>query len=74
MKKNLPANSDAARFVLRYILLNDDRFGEVEVLVPDDFSLKRHRRVFARMIALRERGVHIDRVTYCCTKSCVTEH
>jgi archaellum biogenesis ATPase FlaH len=63
LKKGLPANLDAERFVLGSILLNDARFGEAEVLTSDDFSLERHRRIFARMIDLHERSERIDRVT-----------
>lgn len=62
-KKGLPANLDAERFVLGSILPNDARFGEVEVLIPDDFSLERHRRIFARMTDLHGHGQRIDRVT-----------
>jgi replicative DNA helicase len=48
MKRGLPANVDAERFVLGAILLNDARFVKVELLTPDDFSLERFRRGFAR--------------------------
>ena len=34
-----------------------------ERLEPDDFSLEKHRRIFARMGELHERGEKIDRVT-----------
>jgi len=31
-------------------LLNDDRFGDVaNAVAPDDFSLLKHQRIFARM-------------------------
>src|ERR1019366_5454957 len=62
MERGLPANLDAERFVLGSILLNDARFAEVD-LNPNDFALERHRRIFARMIDLLERGQRIDRVT-----------
>src|ERR1039458_1971175 len=62
MERGLPANLDAKRFVLGSILLNDARFAEVD-LNPNDFALERHRRIFARMIDLLERGQRIDRVT-----------
>lgn len=45
-------------------MLNDDRFGDVaNAVAPDDFSLLKHQRIFARMGELHERGERIDRVT-----------
>ncbi len=62
--RGLPANLDAERFVLGSILLDDSRFLEVaESIRRDDFMLEKHRRIFARMMELHERGEHIDRVT-----------
>ncbi len=63
-EKGLPANPDAERFVLGSILLNDSVYLQVAgVLDTDDFSLEKHRRIFARMKALYERAEHIDRIT-----------
>jgi replicative DNA helicase len=63
-EKGLPANPDAERFVLGSILLNDSVYLQVAgVLDTDDFSLEKHRRIFARMKDLYERSEHIDRVT-----------
>ena len=46
------------------ILLNDSLYLQVAgVLEPDDFSLEKHRRIFARMKDLYDRGGRIDRVT-----------
>jgi replicative DNA helicase len=60
----LPKNLDAERYVLGSILLNDDRFGDVaNAVAPDDFSLLKHQRIFARMGELHQRGERIDRVT-----------
>ena len=62
--KGLPANLDAERFVLGSILLNDAVYLQVAGAVePDDFSLEKHRRIFARMKDLYDRGEKIDRVT-----------
>ena len=64
LEKGLPANPDAERFVLGSILLNDSVYLQVAgVLDTDDFSLEKHRRIFARMKDLYDRGEHIDRVT-----------
>src|SRR5437868_9134479 len=63
-EKGLPANLDAERFVLGSILLNDVFFLQVAGAVDiDDFSLEKHRRIFARMKDLYDRTERIDRVT-----------
>src|ERR1700720_4124935 len=63
-EKGLPANLDAERFVLGSILLNDALYLQVAGAVePEDFSLEKHRRIFARMKDLYERSEKIDRVT-----------
>ncbi|HLX45082.1 MAG TPA: replicative DNA helicase [Bryobacteraceae bacterium] len=62
--KGLPANLDAERFVLGSVLLNDSVYLQVAGAVdPSDFSLEKHRRIFARMKDLYDRGEKIDRVT-----------
>jgi replicative DNA helicase len=64
LEKGLPANPDAERYVLGSILLNDSLYLQVAgVLNADDFSLEKHRRIFARMKDLYERSARIDRVT-----------
>jgi replicative DNA helicase len=63
-EKGLPANLDAERFVLGSILLNDSVYLQVAgAIEPDDFSLEKHRRIFARMKDLYDRSERIDRVT-----------
>src|SRR5665213_479757 len=63
-ERGLPANQDAERFVLGSILLNQDTYFQVAGAVePEDFSLESHRRIFARMKDLYDRGERIDRVT-----------
>ncbi len=62
--KGLPANLDAERFVLGSVLLNDAVYLQIAGAVdPDDFMLEKHRRIFARMKDLYDRGEKIDRVT-----------
>src|SRR5437867_623546 len=64
LEKGLPANLDAERFVLGSILLDDSYFIQTAgALEADDFSLEKHRRIFARMAEIHERGEKIDRVT-----------
>src|SRR5579864_3460377 len=63
-EKGLPSNPDAERYVLGSILLNDTLYLQVAgLLEPDDFILEKHRRIFARMKDLYDRGSRIDRVT-----------
>ncbi len=63
-ERGLPASLDTERFVLGSILLNDTYYLQVAgALDPDDFSLEKHRRIFARMKDLYDRGERIDRVT-----------
>lgn len=63
-EKGLPASLDTERFVLGSILLNDSLYLQVAGAVePSDFSLEKHRRIFARMKDLYDRGERIDRVT-----------
>ena len=63
-EKGLPANLDAERFVLGSILLNQDAYFQVAgTIEPEDFSLEKHRRIFARMKDLYARGEKIDRLT-----------
>jgi replicative DNA helicase len=64
LERGLPANVDAERLILGAILTDELAFVQVAgVLDPDDFSLEKHRRIFARMRELHERGEKIDRVT-----------
>jgi replicative DNA helicase len=64
LERGLPANVDAERLILGAILTDELAFVQVAgVLDPDDFSLEKHRRIFARMRELNERGEKIDRVT-----------
>jgi replicative DNA helicase len=62
--KGLPANLDAERYVLGSVMLNDTVYLQVAGAVePEDFSVEKHRRIFARMKDLYDRGEKIDRIT-----------
>ncbi len=64
LERPLPVNLDAERFVLGSILLDDSQFINIAAsLSPEDFSLEKHRRIFARMSDLCDRGERIDRVS-----------
>jgi replicative DNA helicase len=60
----LPDNLDAERLVLGAIMSSETAFLQVAgTLMPEDFSLEKHKRIFLRMGDLHERGESIDRVT-----------
>ena len=62
--KGLPSNVEAEKFVLGSILLSDHVFPQVSgALEADDFTLEKHRRIFARMEELNERGENIEYMT-----------
>lgn len=64
LERGLPTNLDAERFVLGSILLDDSWYVQTAgALDADDFSLDKHRRIFARMGELHARNEKIDRVT-----------
>lgn len=64
MARGLPCNVDAERFVLGSILLDGEQYSLVAgALAAEDFSLEKHRRIFARMGDLHGRGEPIDRLT-----------
>lgn len=63
LKKGLPANIDAERFILGSVLLDASRFIEIAGLNQEDFALEKHRRIYLRMFELHERGEKIDRIT-----------
>ncbi len=64
IEKGLPTNTDAERFVLGSILLDDTFYIQAAgTLEAGDFSLEKHRRIFQRMGELQDRGEKIDRIT-----------
>jgi len=63
LDKGLPANVEAERMILGAVLLDEAAFVQVAgSLDPEDFSLEKHRRIFARMADLHACGARIDRV------------
>lgn len=65
LQKGLPANVDAERYVLGSILLNaKENYARIGlILQKPDFSLEKHRRIFAAMERLAEQRIPIDRIT-----------
>src|ERR1035441_7666388 len=60
----LPANVDAEKTILGAILLDNAAHAEAaEKIVPDDFSLDSHRRIFLRMTELMDAQRAVDIVT-----------
>lgn len=63
-ERGLPSNVYAERMVLGSVLLNDASFISVSAsLLPEDFALEKHRKIFRRMLDLHNDGSRIDRVT-----------
>jgi len=64
LERPLPHNLDAERSILGAVLLDNHALNPaVERLRTDDFFLPQHRRIFERMIQLREKQQAIDIVT-----------
>lgn len=63
LEKGLPASLDAERSILGAVLLDVQVFGQTAPLSHDDFSLDGHRRIFARMRSMSDRGVPVDMIT-----------
>ena len=64
LEKGLPTNVEAERLVLGSILIDHALYIQAAgTLESDDFSLEKHRRIFARMGEVHERGERIDRIT-----------
>jgi putative DNA primase/helicase len=59
----LSACVDAERSILGAILLDISAYAQAETLLPDDFSLDSHRRIYARMRDLAESSRPIDMIT-----------
>jgi replicative DNA helicase len=60
----LPTNTDAERFVLGSILLDDAQYSAAAArLTPDDFSIEKHGVIFRRMGDVAASGSRIDRIT-----------
>ena len=63
-ERTLPHNLEAERSILGAILVHNDAFNTAaQTIDTRDFYRDAHRRIFARMIALNERGQAIDFVT-----------
>jgi replicative DNA helicase len=64
LDSSLPANLDAEKTILGAILLDNAAHSEAaEKLLPDDFSLDSHRRIFLRMSELMDAQRAVDIVT-----------
>src|SRR3972149_11840352 len=62
--KGLPSNVEAERSVLGAILLDNSAYNQAaSVLIPDDFYLDSHRRIYQRIMDLSDRSRPADLVT-----------
>ena len=59
----LPASPEAERAVFGAILLNNALWPQAAQLKPEDFSLEAHRRIYARIRALKEQQCAVDMIT-----------
>jgi replicative DNA helicase len=60
----IPASRDTERTILGAIMLDNRAINEAaESMSPSDFFYEGHRRIFARMLELHEKGVAIDIIT-----------
>ena len=63
LERGLPANVEAERLILGAILTDEAAFLQVGAALDiEDFSLEKHRRIFARMRDLNEQGKKIERL------------
>jgi len=62
---SLPSNIEAERSILGTILLNEQAYDQAADmgLMPADFSLDSHRRIYAAISDMRESGQPVDLVT-----------
>lgn len=63
--KGLPANTEAERLILGSLMLNENRYWDIaDRLAVEDFSLEKHRRIYARMSEIVTKGeTYLDGVT-----------
>jgi replicative DNA helicase len=60
----LPCDLPAERLVLGSIILEHQKHAEVfQLLTADDFTLEKHRRIYAALQAMDTTGLEIDRIT-----------
>lgn len=62
--KALPSSIETEKLVLGVLMMRESAYSEVTgVIGEDDFSLEKHRRIFARMVDLHSRNEKTDRIT-----------
>ena len=64
LQRGLPANTDAERFLLGSVLIDDSRLPRWrDRLQMTDFSLEKHRKIWAAICEVADSGDRVDRVT-----------
>ena len=61
-EKGLPSAPEAERYVLAAAMLGQPLANITAVLDPADFSIEKHRRIFAAMLQLEAEGMCVDRI------------
>jgi replicative DNA helicase len=60
----LPASPEAERFVLGGVLIDSTHMEKIrDLLTPEDFSVRNHGRIWARLCGMYDAGNKIDRLT-----------
>ena len=62
-RSDFPASVEAERAILGAIMLDNEALDEAKDLLPDDYALDSHRRIFLAMGELRAAGRTVDIVT-----------
>jgi len=64
LQNGLPSSLEAEQFVLGSVLLGDQALPQAAgILRSEDFTIEKHRRIYARMLDLYARGEKIDYLT-----------
>lgn len=62
--EKMPSDLTAERYLLGSLMIDDAKYPLISAFIEaNDFSIEKHRRIFASMSALWDRGERIDRVT-----------
>ncbi|BCZ48450.1 replicative DNA helicase [Clostridium gelidum] len=63
LNRILPNSIDAEQAVLGCLISNSDKLLDVEFLLPDDFYVSKHKKIYEIVKSLFNRGIGIDLVT-----------
>ena len=63
LNRILPNSIDAEQAVLGCIISNSDKLLDIEFLLPDDFYVSKHKKIYETVKSLFNRGIGVDLVT-----------